>query len=259
MHLKYYEKAQLTDTTKLRSAAAHSECEAPRSPKILISIEAIHHVYGSGVTASLALQGIDVEIPEGAFMAIAGPSGSGKTTLLSLIGALDVPTSGSIRVKGRDLNKLTKAEAANFRLREIGIVFQEFNLVPVMSVAENIEFPLLFRKELSKSDRRDRISFMTERLGLADKCKRRPGELSGGERQRVALARALAGDPNIVLADEPTAHLDQDTGATVIDLMRSWNRDRGTTFLYSTHDPLLMTMADRMLMLRSGRIEEDRS
>lgn len=257
MHV-HHDEAALTSCIRPVSQAVFSECEEDQPRKTLIEIEGVHHVYGSGKAASSALRGVDIKIPEGAFMAIAGPSGSGKTTLLNLIGALDLPTSGSIRINGCDLKKFGEAETAGFRLREIGFVFQDFNLVPVLSVAENIEFPLLFRDELSTADRRYRITLMMERLELSDKRDRRPGQLSGGERQRVALARALAGAPNIVLADEPTAHLDRDTGAAVIELMRSWNRKHGVTFLYSTHDARLVAMADRVIRLRGGRVEEDR-
>jgi putative ABC transport system ATP-binding protein len=223
----------------------------------LIEIDSVHRIYGTGPGACSALLGITAEIREGAFVALAGPSGSGKTTLLNLIGALDSPTSGSIRVRGRDLAGMSESAISRFRLHKLGFVFQDFNLVPVMTVAENIEFPMLFRHDLSPINRQRRVSNMLERVGLEEKRQRRPSQLSGGERQRVALARALAGEPEIVLADEPTAHLDQETGARAIALMRSWNRDYGTTFLYSTHDAGLVALADHILNLRGGRLQED--
>lgn len=239
------------------SCAARTCRHTVRGRGSLVAIEAVHRTYGTGPNACSALLGITAKIREGAFVALAGPSGSGKTTLLNLIGAIDSPTSGSIRVKGRRLATLSEFEVSQFRLRELGFVFQDFNLVPVMSAAENIEFPMLFRNELTASERKRRVASMIERVGLENKGQRRPDQLSGGERQRVALARALAGEPELVLADEPTAHLDQETGLGAIELMRSWNREHGTTFLYSTHDAGLIAMADQVLTLRDGRIEED--
>jgi putative ABC transport system ATP-binding protein len=185
-----------------------------------------------------------------------GPSGSGKTTLLNILGTLDRPTSGSIRIEGCDLGGAGESELAGIRLRRIGFVFQDFNLIPVLSAAENVEFPLLFRREFDSRRRKARTAEILDRVQLTAKKDNRPDQLSRGECQRLALARALAGDPSIVLADEPTANLDQDTGATVIGLMRQLNRERDITFLYATHEPRLLALADSVLHLHDGRIED---
>jgi putative ABC transport system ATP-binding protein len=222
----------------------------------LIRLDEVRRTYGTGQNACAALKGVTFEIYKGAFTALAGPSGSGKTSLLNIIGGLDTPTSGTVRIEGRDLASMKEGEISELRLRWIGFVFQDFNLVPVLSVAENVEFPLLFRRELGASERKSRVERILQRVGLNGKQRRQPNELSGGERQRVALARALAGEPTIILADEPTANLDQETGAAVIELMRSLNRERGMTFLYTTHDPQLIALADSLLKLRDGRLEE---
>jgi putative ABC transport system ATP-binding protein len=251
------ERSTSADVCILDSPCGALAYEHPLRGKALVVVEAVQRTYGTGPNACSALLGITAEIREGAFVALAGPSGSGKTTLLNLIGALDSPTSGSIQVKGRTLAGMSEFELSRFRLHELGFVFQDFNLVPVLSAAENIEFPMLFRNDLTALDRKRRVASMIERVGLGNKRQRRPDQLSGGERQRVALARALAGRPELVLADEPTAHLDQETGLGAIELMRSWNREHGTTFLYSTHDARLIAMADQVLMLRDGRVEED--
>lgn len=228
-----------------------------RGGKVLVSIDAVHRTYGAGRNLCSALVGVTAEICERAFVALAGPSGSGKTTLLNLIGALDSPTAGAIRIKKRDYAEMSESQLSQFRLRELGFVFQDFNLVPVMSAAENIEFPLLFRNELTSYERKRRVDSLIERFGLGNKRQRRPAQLSGGEKQRVALARALTGEPQLVLADEPTSHLDHENGSRAMELMRSWNREHGTTFVYSTHDAGLMAMADQVLKLRDGRLEED--
>jgi putative ABC transport system ATP-binding protein len=223
----------------------------------LIRLNEVKRTYGAGLAACDALRGITMEIRAGAFTALAGPSGSGKTSLLNIIGGLDTPSAGMVLVEGRNLSAMSDAELSEFRLRLVGFVFQNFSLVPVLSVAENVEFPLLFRREMGASERRGRVAKILERFGLEGKERRRPDELSGGERQRVALARALAGEPPIILADEPTANLDQDAGTNVIELMRSLNRERGTTFLYATHDPQLLSLADSVLKLRNGRLEDE--
>jgi putative ABC transport system ATP-binding protein len=220
----------------------------------VIRLEEVSRVFGSGPTRTVALEGVSLAVERGEFVAIAGPSGSGKTTLLNLIGAMDDPTSGAVRLRDRDLGGLSDAERAELRLRHIGFVFQHFNLIPVLSAAENVEFPLLFRSDLPARERRERTAKVLERVGLGDKAARRPAELSGGERQRIAVARALAGGPDLVLADEPTASLDHETGRGVIELMRELNRERGTTFLYATHDAELLRLADRVVRLRDGRI-----
>ena len=220
----------------------------------MIRLESVHRAYGSGAARSVALAGISLEISAGEFVAVAGPSGSGKTTLLNLIGAIDVPTSGSIAIDGTDLTALDEDRRALLRLNRIGLIFQQFNLIPVLTAAENVEFPLLFRGGLARTERRRAVDSALERVGLAGKKHRRPAELSGGEQQRVAVARALAGSPALVLADEPTANLDHETGAAVIELMRELNRERGVTFLYATHDPELIRLAARVITLRDGKL-----
>ena len=220
----------------------------------MIRLEAVRRVHGSGPAVTVALDGVDLEIGAGEFVAVAGPSGSGKTTLLNLVGGLDRPTEGRVLLEGRDLARLGEGALSDLRLERIGFVFQRDNLVPVLTALENVELPLLFRRGLSGAERRARARAALERVGLSGLAARRPAELSGGERQRVAVARALAGGPALVLADEPTASLDHATGGAVIDLMRSAGHERGATFLYATHDPELIRLADRIVRLRDGRL-----
>jgi putative ABC transport system ATP-binding protein len=223
----------------------------------LIRLEGVSRHYGVGPSRSTALDDVSLTVRAGEFVAISGPSGSGKTTLLNLIGALDAPSSGRILLGGRDLGALGAAELADLRLERLGFVFQQFNLVPVLSAAENVELPLLFRRGLGGEARRRAAAAWLDRVGLAGKARRRPGELSGGEQQRVAVARALAGGPAIVLADEPTANLDHATGAGIIDLMRGLNSEAGTTFVYATHDAELVRRAGRVVVLRDGRLDTE--
>jgi putative ABC transport system ATP-binding protein len=223
----------------------------------LIRLEAVGKVYGSGAGRTVALEEISLHIAPGQFAAVAGPSGSGKTSLLNLIGAIDIPSTGTVRIEGQDLHDLSEDRLAELRLRKIGFIFQNFNLVPVLSAAENVEFPLLFKNDLEPAERRRRVARALERVGMPGKEGRRPSELSAGEQQRVAVARALAGDPSIVLADEPTANLDHETGAAVIELMHELNRENRTTFLYATHDAELIRLADRVILLRDGRLAEE--
>lgn len=222
----------------------------------MIRLDGVSRVYGSGDARTVALQRLDLEVEAGEFIAVAGPSGSGKTTLLNLIGAIDRATSGTVHIAGRSLAGLSEGQLADLRLHEIGYVFQHFNLIPVLTAAENVEFPLLFRRDLTAPRRRDAVATLLARVGLHGKAARRTSSLSGGELQRVAIARALAGEPALVLADEPTANLDHETGRGVIELMHALNRERGTTFLYATHDPELIALAGRVVALRDGRFEE---
>jgi putative ABC transport system ATP-binding protein len=210
--------------------------------------------YELGRTSVPALRGVSLRVEPGEFMAVAGPSGSGKSTLLNLIGCLDRPSSGRILIEGQDLAQLGDDALSDLRARKIGFIFQTFNLIPVLSALENVEFPLLIRGDSKTTERARRA---LEEVGLADFARHRPDELSGGQRQRVAVARALATDPVLVLADEPTANLDSKTGEALIDLMLEKNRRDGTTFVFSTHDPKVMQHARRVLRLSDGRLEEE--
>jgi putative ABC transport system ATP-binding protein len=197
---------------------------------------------------------VSVDVGEGEFLSIAGPSGSGKTTLLNLIGCVDTPTSGTVVVNGKDTGALSERALTDLRLRTIGFIFQSFNLVPVLSVFQNVEFPLLLQGALGKPERRQRVEALLAAVGLDGHARHRPSELSGGQRQRVAVARALVTRPRLVLADEPTANLDSKTGETIIDLMRDLNRRDGTTFIFSTHDPKVMSHANALVRIADGRI-----
>ena len=210
--------------------------------------------YPLGKVSVRALDGVDLSIERGEFTAIAGPSGSGKTTLLNLIGCVDVPTSGTVRIDGEDTSRLSEKELTQLRLTRLGFIFQTFNLVPVLTLFQNVELPLLLRGGLSGRERVQRVDEILHRVGLETHTKHRPSELSGGQRQRVAIARALVTRPRIVLADEPTANLDTKTGATIIELMRELNHEEHTTFVFSTHDARVMDRADRLILLEDGRV-----
>ncbi len=217
----------------------------------------VHKTYQVGAVEVPALRGVDVEIEEGEFVSFAGPSGSGKTTLLNLLGALDVPTRGTVEVGGRATAGLSPATLADFRNRHLGFVFQTFNLIPVLTALENVEFPLQLLGVKEAAERRRRVEALLEEVGLAGLGDRRPSELSGGQQQRVAVARALIKEPTLVLADEPTANLDSNTALEIITLMKEMNARRGTTFIFSTHDRLVMEHARRLVRLRDGRIEDE--
>lgn len=219
----------------------------------LIRLRRVTRVYRQGTLEVHALRGVDLDIAKGEFTALAGPSGSGKTTLLNIIGVLDHPTSGTGEVAGQDLGSLKKGDAADFRLAKVGFIFQAYNLVPVLTAYENAEFTLLLRG-VPPEERRRRVMPLLERVGLADMKDRKPNELSGGQQQRVAVVRALATEPAIVLADEPTANLDSDTSAGLLDMMQELNRELRTTFLFSTHDPIVIDRARRVIRLLDGRV-----
>lgn len=205
-----------------------------------------------------ALRGVSLTIQGGEFSALAGPSGSGKTTLLNIIGGLDAPTAGSVTVDGTALTALSPRELADMRLRKIGFVFQAYNLIPVLSALENVEYVLLLQG-LEKKQRRERAEAVLTEVGLIDQLHRLPHELSGGQQQRVAVARAIVSAPSIVLADEPTANLDQKTGAMLMDIMHEMNLKKGITFLFSTHDPMVMERSERLIRLSDGNIVSDES
>jgi putative ABC transport system ATP-binding protein len=219
-----------------------------------VKINQVTKDYPLGKTTVHALRGIDLTIKNGEFVTIAGPSGSGKSTLLNLIGCLDSPTKGEVWLGQTKINGLSDRALNRIRLNTIGFIFQSFNLIPVLDVAENVELPLLIMKDVSAEERRERMSHMIHAVGLSKQIKQRPAELSGGQRQRVAVARALATKPKIVLADEPTANLDSRTGIEIIDLMHQINESESTTFIFSTHDPKIMQLADRVIMLEDGLI-----
>jgi putative ABC transport system ATP-binding protein len=221
----------------------------------VVRVEHVYKDYLLGEQKVQALKDVTLSIRAGVFLAIAGPSGSGKTTLLNLIGCIDTPTSGRVLVKGEDVSKKDSDDLADLRARAIGFVFQTFNLLPVLSAAENVEYPLLARRDISKAERRRRTKFFLDRVGLEAFAAHRPNQLSGGQRQRVAIARALAIEPAIVLADEPTANLDHATGSDVLLLMREINRELGTTFIFSTHDQRVMAMADELITIEDGELE----
>ncbi len=220
----------------------------------IVSLKDVSKIYMLGKTEVPAVREVSIDVDEGEFLSIAGPSGSGKTTLLNLVGCVDTPTAGTVIVNGQDTGRLHERALTDLRLRTIGFIFQSFNLVPVLSVFQNVEFPLLLQGGLAKRERRDRVLALLEAVGLAEHTRHRPSELSGGQRQRVAVARALVTRPRLVLADEPTANLDSQTGETIIDLMREMNRRDGTTFIFSTHDPRVMSHANAIVRIADGRI-----
>ena len=211
----------------------------------------VEKVYQDGKIGVNALRGVNMEIPEGRFTMVVGPSGSGKSTLLNILGCIDKPTSGSIRVMGVDVTKLGDRRLTKFRSDNIGFIFQNFNLYPVLSAYENIEYPLLLRGEGGKKCR-DKVLSMLEAVGLKDQANQRPNQLSGGQRQRVAIGRALVHQPKMVLADEPTANLDSKASAIVVDLMRTMQREHKITFVFSTHDPGLLQHSQKTFVINDG-------
>jgi len=220
----------------------------------VVRIENVCKDYTLGEQQVQALSNITLSIEDGVFLAIAGPSGSGKSTLLNLIGCIDTPSSGKIFINGQDVSGKTPDQLADIRARTIGFIFQTFNLLPVLSAEENVEYPLMQLKELSAAERRARVAKYLNIVGLTKFAKHRPNQLSGGQRQRVAIARALAIRPKIVLADEPTANLDHKTGEGILALMKDINRRAKTTFIFSTHDRRVMAMADRLVKIEDGQI-----
>ncbi len=220
----------------------------------IVTMKDVVKEYELGTTVVQALRGVSLTVEKGEFLSIAGPSGSGKTTLLNLLGCVDTATRGLVEVAGKDTAKLSERALTDLRLNTIGFIFQSFNLVSVLTVFQNVEFPLLLQNTLSATERKARVTSLLEQVGLATHMKHRPNELSGGQRQRVAIARALVTDPMIVLADEPTANLDSATGQQILDLMRSLNQSKGTTFIFSTHDHKVMRYANAVVRLADGQI-----
>ena len=214
--------------------------------------------YRIGKVLFPALRGVDVKIEDGEFTAIAGPSGSGKTTLLNIIGCLDIPTKGKVLINGTNINELTSKEKATLRRNEIGFVFQTFNLIPVLTAYENVEIPLILL-EKEEDNKKSTITSILEEVGLGEFINRRPNEMSGGQQQRVAIARALVKNPSIVLADEPTANLDSTTAREILTLMQELNEKHKTTFIFSTHDQLVMDFSRRTISLRDGKVVADKA
>ncbi|MGC8765122.1 MAG: ABC transporter ATP-binding protein [Brevinematia bacterium] len=223
----------------------------------LIEVKGLKKDYALGKTTVHALRGIDLTVEKGEFLSIAGPSGCGKTTLLNIIGCIDHPTEGIVKIDGRDISSLTDKELTNMRLYKIGFIFQTFNLIPVLDVKENVEFPVLLMKDkagVNKKELNERVERLIEEVGLKEYIKHKPAELSGGQRQRVAIARALITNPDIVLADEPTANLDSETGESILAIMRKLNEIEKTTFIFSTHNPDVLKYAKRIERLKNGII-----
>ncbi len=223
---------------------------------IITVSDVVKNYENNGLTVS-AVQGVTLQIKQGEFSAIAGPSGSGKTTLLNMIGGLDRPSSGTITVAGMELSGMSPKDLADMRLRKIGFVFQAYNLIPVLTARENVEYILLLQG-IDREEREKRSIAILNEVGLGNEIDRLPKEMSGGQQQRVAVARAIVSEPSIVLADEPTANLDQKTGEALIDLMHRLNREKKITFLFSTHDKMVMERAERLILLTDGKISQDK-
>ena len=222
----------------------------------LITAENVSKEYHTGEITVKALKGVSFDIEPATFVSFVGPSGSGKTTLLNLIGCLDKPTDGQLKVADTDVSALGRKESANFRGSHIGFIFQDFNLMPVLTVYENIEYPLLMVQSLPAAERKLRVERLLEGVGMADQRNKYPDQISGGQKQRVAIARALVTNPELVLADEPTANLDSETAYAVIELMKRMKDDLGTTFIFSTHDQKIVGEAEIIYSLEDGRLKE---
>jgi putative ABC transport system ATP-binding protein len=217
----------------------------------LVTVRNLHKVFNRGGQRIDVLQGVNLEIPDGDFLALMGPSGSGKTTLLNLMGGLDTPSEGSINVAGDALDKMSGGKLSAWRARHIGFVFQLYNLLPVLTAARNVELPLLLTK-LGKADRRKRVEVALSAVGLGDRMHHFPRQLSGGQEQRVGIARAIVTDPTLLLCDEPTGDLDRKAGDEILDLLQALNRDQGKTIVMVTHDPHAAARATRTLHLDKG-------
>ncbi|HJN74205.1 MAG TPA: ABC transporter ATP-binding protein [Myxococcota bacterium] len=222
----------------------------------IVSVRGATRDYTQGEHTVHALRGVDLDVESGEFTVLMGPSGSGKTTLLNLIGGLDEPSGGTIQVEGKDLAAMTGGERSRLRLKRLGFVFQAYNLIPVLSAFENVEF-VLEMAGMPAAERRERVMETLASVGLAGMEHRRPDQLSGGQQQRVAVARAIASKPALVLADEPTANLDSKTGTELVELMRELNEEQGVTFVFATHDPKVMERAKRIVRLVDGSVESD--
>ncbi|HAR64360.1 MAG: ABC transporter ATP-binding protein [Candidatus Margulisiibacteriota bacterium] len=222
----------------------------------LVEVAELTKIYTETHVPTTALKNVSVTVHQGEFAALVGPSGSGKTTLLNLIGGLDTPTGGSVFLDNINLSGLKEKFLARFRLMHVGFVFQSYNLIPVLTALENVEYVMLLQG-ISGSVRRQRAQQILEEVGIGDFSDRRPADMSGGQQQRVAIARAIVSEPKLVLADEPTANLDSVTGRQLLELMRNMNRKKNITFIFSTHDPMVMDYARRIIMLKDGIIVKD--
>ena len=220
----------------------------------ILRTENLDKIYQDNGVPVHALKNINLAIEKGAYVVIAGPSGSGKTTLLNLLGALDKPTSGKVFFEDTDLSSKTKKELSGFRLNNLGFIFQAYNLIPVLSARENIEFSMMLLK-IPENERRERALTLLNELGIEELADKRPNDMSGGQQQRVAVARAIINNPNIVLADEPTANLDSVTGGILIDLMEKMNREKNITFIFSSHDQQVIQRAKTLITLKDGMIQ----
>ena len=223
----------------------------------LLELKGVKKIYEQGKIEVHALRGVDLMVEKGEFTSVAGPSGSGKTTLLNMVGCLDVPTVGEIYLDGQEIGKLSKEELAMVRRHNLGFIFQSYNLIPVLTVFENVEFALRLLKNQNAQEIRERVMQMLEAVGLGGLENRKPNELSGGQKQRVAIARALIKEPKLILADEPTANLDSKTSQDVLEIMLKMNKQLGTTFIFSTHDQMVMDYATRLVQLKDGQIIKD--
>jgi putative ABC transport system ATP-binding protein len=222
----------------------------------ILELKEVHKIYNGSEVKVHAVNGVTIDFQEAEFAAIVGPSGSGKTTLLNLIGGLDKPTSGKIIIDGTDLSLLKSSELIDFRMRNIGFVFQSYNLIPVLTAKENVEFIMSLQRR-SREERDKRTYELLKAVGLADRMESRPSKLSGGQQQRVAVARALASKPKFVLADEPTANLDSKSASTLLEIMESLNHEEKITFIFSTHDARVVKMAHRVITLEDGKVVSD--
>lgn len=222
----------------------------------VIEVKNVIRTYKTGEIEVRALRGVDLEIRKGEFTAIVGPSGSGKSTLLNIIGGLDTPTQGDVSLGGKLINTMSGSELSAFRRDHVGFIFQSYNLIPVLTVAENVEFVMLLQG-VDKTTRRKKVAEILKEVGLSGSEERLPSQLSGGQQQRVAVARAIVSTPDIILADEPTANLDSKTGSALLDMMRELNETKGVTFVFSTHDKMIMERAKRLVTLKDGLIDSD--
>lgn len=224
----------------------------------IVECRDITKTYHQGRVEIPALKGVTLSIEKGSFVAIAGPSGSGKTTMLNIVGGLDEADAGSVILDGEHLDQMNQSQLAQLRLQKVGFVFQAYNLIPVLSAIENVEFVMLLQG-VPTTERRNRAKTTLDDVGLEEKYDRRPAELSGGQQQRVAVARAIVSNPSIVLADEPTANLDSKTGQGLLEMMKEMNEKRNVTFIFSTHDHMVMEYARRLIHIRDGRIADDQT